>query len=51
MLKLTLCDYRDVQILVTRTITIAGAVLDDASKRSDERNKEVIFKNCTPITD
>ena len=44
MLRSTLCDYADVNILVKRTITITGAGDDD------ERNKSVIFKNCTPFT-
>ena len=33
------------------TITVTGAGADDAAKRLDERNKEVIFKNCAPFTD
>ena len=32
------------------TITITGSGNDDAAKRLDERNKGVIFKNCTPFT-
>ena len=32
------------------TITITGSGNDDATKRLDERNKGVIFKNCTPFT-
>ena len=44
MLRSTLCDYADVNILVKRTTTITGAGDDD------ERNKSVIFKNCTPFT-
>ena len=51
MLKSRLCDYSDVQILVSRTITIDRARNDDNAKRLDERNKEVIFKNCSPFTD
>ena len=45
MLRSNLCDYADVYIIVKETITIAGAGDDDAAKRLDERNKEVIFKN------
>ena len=32
------------------TITITGSGNDDAAKRLDERNKGVVFKNCTPFT-
>ena len=32
MLKTSLCDYSDVHILVSGTITIAGAAVDDAVK-------------------
>ena len=44
MLRSNLCDYAGVYILVKGTITIAGSGNDDAAKRSDERNKGVIFK-------
>ena len=44
-------DYSDAYILVSRTIAITGAGADDATKRTDERNKGVIFKNCAPFTD
>ena len=43
--------YNDAYILVSGTITITGAGADDAAKRLDERNEEVIFKNCAPFTD
>ena len=33
------------------TIAITGAGADDAAKRLDERNKEVILKNFVPFTD
>ena len=36
-------------ILVSGTITITGEGANDAAKRIDERNKEVIFKNCLPF--
>ena len=49
MIRSNLCDYSDPYILVSGTITITGAVEDDA-KRAEKRNKEVIFKNCTPFT-
>ena len=50
MLSSSLCDYADASILVKKTITITGAGDDDAAKRLDERNKGVIFKNCSPFT-
>ena len=50
MLRSNLCDYADAYILVKGTITITGAGNDDAAKRLDERNKDVIFKNCAPFT-
>ena len=42
----SLCDYRDVYILVKGRITITGAGAHAAAKQADERNKGVIFKNC-----
>ena len=51
MLKSRLCDYSDVDILVSGTITIDRAGNDDNAKRLDERNEEVIFKNFSPLTD
>ena len=51
MLRSSLCDYSDAYILISGTITITRAGNDDAARRSDERNKGVIFKNCTPFTD
>ena len=50
MLRSNLCDYADAYILVKGTITIPGAGDNDAAKRLDERDKGVIFKNCTPFT-
>ena len=47
-LRSNLCDYADAYILVNGTITITGDG-DDASKRANERNKDVIFKNCAPF--
>ena len=49
MLKSNLCDYPDACILVKRKITITGAGDDDA-RQADEKDKGVIFKNCTPFT-
>ena len=48
--KSNLCDYSNVNILVSGTITITGEGADDAAKRIDEKNKGVIFKNCLPFT-
>ena len=39
MLRSSLCNYNDTYILVSGTITITGAGVDDAAKRTDERNK------------
>ena len=50
MLRSNLCDYADGYILVKRTITVTGAEDDDAARKADDRNKGVIFKNCTPFT-
>ena len=51
MLKWSLCDYSGTYILVSSTITVKGGPdnATDANKRTDERNKEVIFKNCAPF--
>ena len=51
MLKSSLCDYTDAHILVSGTITITGAGVDDAAKQLDETKKGVMFKNCAPFTD
>ena len=50
MLKSNLCDYADAYIFVNGEITITGARNDNDAWRLDERNKGVIFKNCTPFT-
>ena len=50
MLMSNLSDYADSYILVKGTITISGAGNDDATKRADERDKGVKFKNCAPFT-
>ena len=44
MLMPRLCDYSDAYVLVSGTITIAGAGADDVAKWLDERNKRGIFK-------
>ena len=50
MLRSNLCDYADAYILVKGAITITGARNDEATKRADERDKGVTFKNCAPFT-
>ena len=50
MLRSNLCDYADAYILVKGTITITSAGDNDATKRLDEQNKGVIFKNFAPFT-
>ena len=51
MLRSSLCEYSDVYILASKTISITGAGEGDAAKRLDERNKGIIFKYCAPFTD
>ena len=51
MLRASLCDYSNTYVIVSGTITITGGENNDAGRRLDERNKEVIFKNCAPFTD
>ena len=50
MLKSSLCDYSDADILVKGKITITGAGDDTAARQADERDKGVVFKNCAPFT-
>ena len=50
MLKSSLCDYSDAYILVKGKITITGREADVATRRADERDKGVAFKNCAPFT-
>ena len=38
-------------MLVSGTTTIDREADDDAAKLLDQRNKEVIFKNCVPFTE
>ena len=49
MIWSNLCDYSNAYILVSRTIEMEGATVDDAAKRSDESNKGAVFKNCAPF--
>ena len=45
MLKSRLCDYSNAYLLVSGTVTIGGAGADDNAKRTDERDKGIMFKN------
>ena len=47
MLKSSLCDYSDVNILVKGTITVDNT---GTAAAPNNRNKKVIFKNCVPFT-
>ena len=49
MLKSSLCDSSDAYILVKRTITVADT--SAAGAATNNTNKKVIFKSCTPFTD
>ena len=49
MLKSSLCDYSDVYVPVKERIKITGAGYDAAARQADERNKDVIFKNCARL--
>ena len=51
IIRSNLCDSSDAYIFVSRTIAIKGKGDDDAAKREDESNKEVVFKNGVPLTD
>ena len=50
MLKSILCDYSDACILVSGTIPVNRAGNDEFAKRSDKRNKKVIFQNYPAFT-
>ena len=50
MLRSNLCDYADAYILANEKITITGEGVDAASRKADERDKGVTFKNCAPFT-
>ena len=51
MLKSSLCDYSDANILVSGIITIDGEGAYDPGKRLNETEKGVIFKSCAPFSD
>ena len=48
--KPSLYNYSDVYILVKGTITITGELDDGEVKQEDERDKDIIFKNCGSLT-
>ena len=50
--KLSLSDYSDAYNLVSGKKTITGGpdVVTADEKRTNERNKDIIFKNCGPFT-
>ena len=50
MLKSSLCDYKDANILIKGKITITGAEDGAAARIADKRDKGVAFKNCAPFT-
>ena len=49
MLKFSLCDYSDANIVVKGKIKIAGVGDDAAARQADERDEGVAFKNCAPF--
>ena len=51
MLKSSLCNYSDAYILVSGTIKITAVGADDAGKRLDKSNKEIVSKNNAPVID
>ena len=48
ILRSSLCDYSDADILVKRTVTGENKAARD--QRNNAANKKVIFKNCVPFT-
>ena len=49
MLKSSLCDYSEAYILVKRKAAITGAGNNVPTRKADERDKRVAFKNCAPF--
>ena len=45
MLRSSFCHYSDAYKLMSGTMKITGAGVNDAEKRLDKRNKGVIYKN------
>ena len=50
MMKFSLCDYSNAYIFVKGNIAIAVARADAAAQTADIRHKQVMFKNCAPLT-
>ena len=50
MIRSNLCDYADAYILLKGTITITGAGNNNYARQTDERNKNLIFKNFALFT-
>ena len=48
MIRSSFCDYSDVYVYVTGTLTIPNTGTAEAPNNI---NKKVIFKNCFPFTD
>ena len=46
MLRSSLCDYRDVYIVASATITVANT----ATAANSNNRKNIIIKNCAPFT-
>ena len=51
MQKPSLCDYRDVYILMSETVTVVGAEAYNTAIAADRKGKKAIFKNCALFTD
>lgn len=51
MLKESVSDYSDVNILVKETITTTGAGIDAAAGNAERRNKSVTFKYYPTFAD
>ena len=49
MLKSSICDYSDPNILVKGTISVIKMAATAAD--ANNANEKVIFKNCAPVTD
>ena len=50
MLKSSLCDYSNANILVKETITITGAGANAPAQRAGKGDKTVTLKDCAPFT-
>ena len=51
MLKSSLYDYSDIDILSKETITVAEARATSAPVNADGNNKQAILKYCVPFTE